>query len=131
MSRTIWKKIHLSGQAVLYFSNFSCMFQNPNNFFNLNSNCSNILDRINLQEQVKKLFWPFTVWTNCFSGLNVFANSRPSASNVKSFFRSLEQIFLTVGKDNFSNKIPFPKMLFLSTKNFWSTQHSFTNQTSI
>ena len=34
-------------------------------------------------------------------------NSRPSASNFKSFFRSLEQLFLTVGQSNFGNKIPF------------------------
>ena len=37
----------------------------------------------------------------------MFANSRPSASNFKSFSRSLEQFFLTLGKKNFGNKIPF------------------------
>ena len=36
-----------------------------------------------------------------------FANSRPSSSNFKSFSRSLEQIFLTVGQDNVGNKIPY------------------------
>ena len=41
------------------------------------------------------MFWPFTVWIKC---------SRPSASNFKSFSRSLEQFFLTVGQDNFRNK---------------------------
>ena len=67
----------------------------------------------NLQEQVKKtfcyqkLFWPFTVWINCSSDLKNFANSQPSASNFKSFSRSLEQFFLTVGQNNFGNKIPF------------------------
>ena len=67
----------------------------------------------NLQEQVKKafryrkLFWPFTVWINCSNDLKNFANSRPSASNFKSFSRSLEQFFLTVGQNNFGNKIPF------------------------
>ena len=35
-----------------------------------------------------------------------FANSRPLASNFKTFSRSLEQFFLTVGQNNFSNKIP-------------------------
>ena len=65
----------------------------------------------NLQERVKKafcyqkLFWPFTVWTNCSSDLKN-ANSRPSALNFKSFSRSLEQFFLTVDQ-NFGNKIPF------------------------
>ena len=83
----------------LNFSNFSCMFLNPNVFFsNLNCNCSNILDLRNLQEQVKKafcyqkLFWPFTVWINC-------------SSDLKSFSQSLEQFFLTVGQNNFGNKI--------------------------
>ena len=33
------------------FSNFSCMFLNPKNFSNLNSNCSNSLGIINLEEQ--------------------------------------------------------------------------------
>ena len=69
----------------------------------------------NIQEQVKKafcyqkLFWPFTVWINCSSDLKNFTNSRPTASNFKSFSRSLEQFFLTVGQKNFDNKIPlFP-----------------------
>ena len=55
----------------------------------------------NLQdEQVKKafcfqkLFWPFTIRINCLSAL-------------KSFSRWLEQIFLTVGQNNFDNKLPF------------------------
>ena len=66
----------------------------------------------NLQEQVKKafcyqkLFWPFTVLINCSSDLKIFANSRPSASNFKSFSQSLEQFFPTVGQNNFGNKIP-------------------------
>ena len=68
----------------------------------------------NLQEHVKKalcyqkLFWTFTVWINCYSELNFFANSRPSTSNFKSFSWSLEHFFfLTVGQNNFGNKIPF------------------------
>ena len=60
----------------------------------------------NLQEQVKNALWPFTVWINCSSDLKNFSNSRPSASNFKSFSWSLEQFFLTVGKNNFGNKIP-------------------------
>ena len=70
----------------------------------------------NLQEQVKKafyyqkLFWPFTVWINCSSDHKIFANSRPSASNFKSFSWSLEQYFLTKGQNIFGNKIPLPKM---------------------
>ena len=46
---------------------FSCMFLNPNNFFDLNSNCSNLLYLRNLQEQVKK----HSVSKN-FSGLLLF-----------------------------------------------------------
>ena len=66
----------------------------------------------NLQEQVKKafchqkLFWPFPVWINCSSDLKNFANSQHSASHFKSFSRSLGQFFLTVGQNNFGNKIP-------------------------
>ena len=48
------------------------------------------------------------MWMNqtffCF-----FENSRPSASNFKSFSRSQEFFFLTVGQNNFGNKIPFIK----------------------
>ena len=35
----------------------------------------------------------------------MFAISRPSASNLKSFSRSLKQFLLTAGQDNFSNKL--------------------------
>ena len=55
----------------------------------------------------QKLSWPFTVWINCSSNIKIFANSQPSASNFKSFSRSLEHFFLTVGQNNFGNKIPF------------------------
>ena len=95
------------------FLTFPADFLIPIIFSNLNYNCSNFFYVRNLQEQVKKafcyqkLFWPFTVWINCSSDLKNFANSRPSASNFKSFFRSLEQFFLTVGQNNFGNKIPF------------------------
>jgi hypothetical protein len=100
-------------EAQLWLVNFSCMFLNPNIISNLDSNCSNLLDMRNLQEQVKKafcyqkLFWPFTVWINCSSDLKNFANYGPSALNFKSFNWSLEQFFLTVGQNNFGIKIPF------------------------
>ena len=79
----------------------------------MNSNCFNLLNLRNFEEQVKKafcyqiLFWPFTVWINCSSDLKNFASSGPSASNFKSFSRSLEHFFHTVGQNNFGNKIPF------------------------
>ena len=44
---------------------------------------------------------------NCSSDLKKFANSQSSASNYKIFSRIPEQFFLTVGKNNFDNKIPF------------------------
>ena len=65
----------------------------------------------NLKEQVKKafcyqkLFWPLTVWINCFSDLKNFA------LNFKSFFQLLEQFVLTVDKNNFGKKIPNPGWL--------------------
>ena len=59
-----------------------------------------------------KLFWP-TVRKNCSSDLKNFATSRPSASNFKSFSWSLEHFFLTVGQNNFGNKIPcFPYIYY-------------------
>ena len=51
------------------------------------------------------MFWPSTVRINCSSDLKNFANSRPSASDFKSFSGSLENFFLTVGQNNFGNKI--------------------------
>ena len=80
----------------------------------MNFNCSIFLDLRNLQEHIKKafcyqkLFFPFTIWINCSSDLKNFANSRPSASDFKSLSRSLEHFFLTVGLNNFVNKIPLP-----------------------
>ena len=51
------EKLKIAGKRrVSQFSNFSCMFLNPNIFSNMNSNCSNLLDMRNLQEQVKKAF---------------------------------------------------------------------------
>ena len=43
-------------QQQIYFSNFSCMFLNPNIFYNMIFNCSNLLGMRNLQEQVEKAF---------------------------------------------------------------------------
>ena len=63
-------------------------------------------------------FSPSTIWMNYSTYLKNFANSRPSDSNFKSFSRSLEQFFLTVGQNNFGNKIPFVCCLNLSIKIF-------------
>ena len=74
----------------------------------MNSNCSNLLGVRNLQEQVKicsdlSLF----EYINCTSDLKNFANSWPSASNFQIFSQTLKQFFLTVGQNNFGNKIQF------------------------
>ena len=58
------------------------------------------------------MFRPFTVRTNYSRDLK---SSWPSASNFKSFSGSLEQFFLTVGQNNFGNKIPFITLTALAT----------------
>ena len=99
--------------GLINFGVLSALFWNCEFFVCGKMYFSNLLEMRNLQEQVKKafcyqkLFWPFTVWMNCSRDLKNFANSWPSASNFKSFSRSLEQFFLTVGQNNFGNKIPF------------------------
>ena len=61
---------------------------------------------MNLRNLQEKVVLTFTVRINWSSDLKNFANSRPSVSNFKFFSRSLEQFFLTVGQNNFGNKIP-------------------------
>jgi hypothetical protein len=53
----------------------------------------------------KKICLFLLMLVNCSSDLKNFATSQPSASNFNS--RSLEQFFITVGQNNFGNKIPF------------------------
>ena len=72
-------------------------------FSNFNNSCSKLFILRNLQEQVKKAFWPFTVWINCSRDLKSFSNSRPSASNFK-FFSITRTIF---SQNDFGNKIPY------------------------
>ena len=108
----LWWQVFLREWEKIPFLTFPACFSIPIIFSNLNSNCSYLPDLRNLQEQVKKAFcyqrlsWLFTVWINCSSDLKNFENSRPSASNFKSFSRSLEHFFLTVGQNNYDNKIP-------------------------
>ena len=112
---------------------------NRNDFFQSELKLFYFLDLRKLQYQVKKafsykkLFWPFTVWINCSSDLKTFTNSWPSASNFKSFSRSLEQFFLTVGQNNFSNKIPIlHAMMFLLDISVcsWIIQQEFPESTA-
>ena len=56
--------------------------------------------------------WPFTFQINWSSDFKKFANSQPSDMSLKSLSRSLKQFSLTVGLNNFRNKIPVVKILF-------------------
>ena len=85
------------------------MFLNPNSFFStINSNCIDLLDMRNLQEEqgkkafcYQKLFWPFTVRTNWSSDLKFFTNSWPLALNFKRFFSITETIFSHIRSEQF------------------------------
>ena len=86
----------------------------------MNSNCSSLLYLRNIQKQVKKhsVTENCSVQTNCSSDLKNFENSQPSASNFKKISQSLEQFFLTVGQNNFGNKIPLLISYFWLVKEF-------------
>ena len=73
----------------------------------MNYNFSNLLDLRSFQEQVKKNSdakkcsdLSLLEYLDCSSDLKKIANPRPSASNLKSFSRSLDQFLLTVGQNN-------------------------------
>ena len=67
---------------------------------------------------VAKVFnWSDFLQNPYFSELIIFSNSPPSASNFKSFSRSLEHFFLTVGQNNFGNKIPHFFFRLIWTRN--------------
>ena len=136
---TVWQFFATFSLRQLLFLTFPACFSQSEYFFPIwitivliastlinHYDRSNFLDMRHLQEQVKKafcyqqLFWPFTVWINCSSDLKKISNSRPSASNFKTFSRSLEQFFLTVGRNNFGNKIPFTIPQIRSCQ-IWST----------
>ena len=83
------------------------MFLNPIIFSNLNFNCSNSLDLKSLQKQVKK----HSVTKNC-SDLSLFESIVLVITKFCKFlafslqFQKFFSIFLTVGQNNFGNKIP-------------------------
>ena len=106
-----------------HFPSISYYFHIPKFFDYLDFHCPN-LEKIGIDEKVicyhniSNLLWKKDVLCvrkksesqkHYSSDLKNFANSRPSASNFKSFSQSLEQFFLTVGQNNFGNKIPFLK----------------------
>ena len=59
----------------------------------------------------KKLLIKLTILYLKFSSgdFKIFANYRPAASNFKGFSSIRRTFFLTVGQNNFENKIPFLK----------------------
>ena len=131
----VWCLTSYLSSMVTFFSNFSCLFLIPIIFSNLNSNvcfkktwtnyssvsllwfvqvffetdvnCSSLWGIGNLQVKKPSVTKNCPFLINCSSDLKNFANSSPSASNFKSFSQSLEHFFLTVGQNNFVNKIPF------------------------
>ena len=80
------------------FLTFPADFLVPIIFSSLNYNCSDILDLKNFQEQVKKAF-RLKNW----SDLSLFQDWL----EFQKFFSITRTIFLTVGQNNFGNKIPF------------------------
>ena len=62
------------------------------------------------------MFWPFTIRIIFSSDLKKFW---PSASNFKSFFRSIKLFFLTEGKNKFENKTPFLRQIGENIITIW------------
>ena len=84
-------------------------------FSNLNSNCSNLLLRYEKSHgtSLKSILLSKNCSDLSLCGqialvfFKIFTNSQALALNFKSLSRSLEYFFLTVGQNNFGNKIPF------------------------
>ena len=72
---------------------FPACFRTPMIFSNLNPNCSNLLDMRNLEKQVKKCS---VTSHDTVIGISSVTNKQ-----------TLKQFFLTVGQNNFGNKIPY------------------------
>ena len=87
--------IHVGFSIPIISSNWNSYFYNTLNLRNLQ-----------LKKYSDKLIWPFNVQINCSCHLKYFSNSRLSALSIQKYFRSLEYFLLTVGNNNFQNKIP-------------------------
>ena len=95
---TLIRNIH---NIFFTFFNFSYMFLNPNTYFFsiwillvlIHYIWDTFKNKLKKAFCYQKLFWAFTVWTNCSGDLKIFINSRPSASNFKSFSLSWEHFF--------------------------------------
>ena len=105
------------------FLTFPADFWIPTFFYNSYFNWSNMIDLRNLQEQIKKSFlfqklaWPDLLLFEWIV-LNFFAKAWPSASNFKSFFRSLKQFFLTVRRSEYFWKQN--TIIFLLDSFYWT-----------
>ena len=55
-------------------------------------------------------------------------NFQPSALNVKTFSQSLDHFFLTVGQNNFGNKMPVSQHILLSTHNILIRTYIYLNE---
>ena len=107
--------LYLWQNALHFFANFSCIFLNPNFFpiwiliYKRWEICRNKLKMHSVTINCPEL--PQLAWISCSSDLKKFANSRPSASNFIRIFQSLNHFFLTVGQNNFGNKIPLLQVM--------------------
>ena len=72
-----------------------------------------------------KLFWP-TVRKHCSSDREKLLKFEAEGREFSKFLRSLEQCFLTVGQNNFGNKIPY-----LALKNEMGLHHFFSSQCAL
>ena len=119
-------------QCIFYL--FLCV---SNSHLFLISNCSDVLDlrsRNNLKNILfQKLFWPFTVWIDCSTDLKIFANSRPSVSNINFFSRRrLKQFWDKIPLNNWQPEKNYcPSMSFICRLRFCAFENSwyaFMNQ---
>ena len=65
------------------------------------------------------MFRPFTVQKNCSTDLKNFANSGPSASNLKVFLNHKNKFFLTLGQNNFNTKYNMIMQLHIFLAPLW------------
>ena len=98
------------------------VLQNKNNFAFATHTKHGIL--------LPKLFWP-TVRKNCSSDRGKLLKFEAEGREFAKFLRSLEQFFLTVGQNNFGNKIPFIHFFFRRTNSSMHTVQSWPQNCAI
>ena len=75
-----------------------------------------------------KLFGP-TVRKKCYSGQEIFLKFKAEGQEFGKILRSLEQFFLTVGPNNFGNKIPFHFYIGCDKQSDYNVEIDFQNDT--